>query len=1123
MNAAAKKHKKKRELKPGGGKPSEQLVTKSLADNTYHGIIREGNLGSQFLESSCARYSWASGVKYEGPFVASQIEGRGKFTWPDGSAYEGELLGGKRHGDGSYVSADGTARYDGQWRNGKREGLGRLTYSPDGSSFYEGGWKDGQKHGQGKQLWHSGNLYEGHWELGKMRGLGTMIWKIGPSGGCEQYTGQWENNLPHGEGTHTWLNSIPDRLITAASASRPASAPSPSPVVQVQQQLHNRYTGQWVWGKREGFGKFFYANGAVYEGQWKNHVKQGMGKHTLEDGRVYEGLFEDDRVAGVDQAVSFAGNFNEENPICRCTDLRDIEILAFPLDRKAMPLTTGSGVGYTSTEKIMREVYNLLLRHLGELREIYARYRMFLPGQAEDPYVLTTCQFWIFARDAGLITPSCTLARFDRAIFSGPRQIREANPEDAAEMRPLTPRNPGDRRGSCGDESRSSSELRIAGLVGTRSMMQEASPHSRMETDEASSPASTLPSPGGEWRAHIATLQAAPEDSVAEKEPEQTVEARDKVAPYSLGRKFLRTDAQLKAENVVNVHKPERALLFRHFLESTVRLAVVRFPHERGLEPQVKRLFKEHILPNSSAASKSDELFAFLVQKDIAERLQELEPSLHNVFRRLTLQEPLGKGSASVEEATDSAEASISEAADPLSPCGDLGSQRRRYHIRGKTDKTLRVKDVLRLLDFMGLLKPVVPEVTQSMGQQLADGVDSTRPQPVVRGDDSEGPALDDNEHSDEDEDGSGGSVAADDDVLGILEDKSTKFTKSLPFTGPPARPPRVPMRKITTPESSILNPGLNVIPEASLLKRGLSTPPGGEGKRLDIQDRRVKEDAPTAAVTRSGSTNPEHNAMQAAPQAQGQGQAKRRGDKVIKDGDGGRKGKVATPVQPKVTAADFAPVDHGVTTLEVLQLLSEVLSPAALLQISWETKAGFIAEPLSWHQDDAQPISENLSVLEYAETEIVFAEFVRLLVRMADLGTRTDPNLCKRFSFADRVEGFLRFVFLPSMRTPYTAPAPVPAAAAGTRKMSSSSDGAKSKQGDLGQGAGGAESAKSPEEAAEGADVTQDCDAEKLPVQDAPPPEPKLWRGYEFTGPPGADTPRRWPKSYDAEVMDWE
>jgi len=430
------------------------------------------------------------------------------------------------------------------------------------------------------------------------------------------------------------------------------------------------------------------------------------------------------------------------------------------------------------------------------------------------------------------------------------------------------------------------------------------------------------------------------------------------------------------------------------------------------------------------------------------------------------------------------------------------------------------------------------------MGEQLAEGIESTRPQPVIVGEDEE-PALDDNERSDEDEEGSGGSMAADEDVIGMLEDKTTKFVKaSSPFApAAPSRPPRVPLRKMIAqpaiPEASLLNPGVNVIPEASLLKRGLVTPPGVEKRAANrdeplsaLPDRRTKEEAPSLPAPKNDRslTVPErqdHLPVQAPSQPQSQSQAKRRVEKGFKEApaDAGRKGKVSTPLQPKVTAADLAPMDHGMTLLEVLQLLSEVLSPSSLLQISWETKQGLITlEPTSWQQDNIQPIAESLSVLEYLETEIVFPEFVRLLVRMADLGTRNDPNLCKRSSFADRVEGFLRFVFLPAVRTPYISPATATAAIIGARKMSSSSDGAKSKQGDSSQGAGGGEPAKSPEDAAaaEGADGMQEADAEKPPVQ-VPMPEPKFWRGYEFTGPPGTDAPRRWPKSYQTDFMDWE
>ena len=54
-------------------------------------------------------------------------------------------------------------------------------------------------------------------------------------------------------------------------------------------------------GKRDGYGIFFYSNGAKYEGTWKDNNKDGFGIFTYNDGRKYIGLFKGDNFCGNEQ------------------------------------------------------------------------------------------------------------------------------------------------------------------------------------------------------------------------------------------------------------------------------------------------------------------------------------------------------------------------------------------------------------------------------------------------------------------------------------------------------------------------------------------------------------------------------------------------------------------------------------------------------------------------------------------------------------------------------------------------------------------------------------------------------------------------------------------------------
>ena len=55
--------------------------------------------------------------------------------------------------------------YKGEWKNGKPNGLGVMTY-PDGHK-YVGEWKNGKYNGQGTFSWSNGNKYVGEFKDGK--------------------------------------------------------------------------------------------------------------------------------------------------------------------------------------------------------------------------------------------------------------------------------------------------------------------------------------------------------------------------------------------------------------------------------------------------------------------------------------------------------------------------------------------------------------------------------------------------------------------------------------------------------------------------------------------------------------------------------------------------------------------------------------------------------------------------------------------------------------------------------------------------------------------------------------------------------------------------------------------
>ena len=131
-------------------------------------------------------------------------------TYADGSFYEGEWKDRLRHGKGTYKYGgtynDGENRdvYKGEWKDNSRHGKGKLIYK-DGS-FYEGTWEDGMpRHGKGTYKYggtynygENRDVYEGEFRDGKFHGQGKLIYKDG-----SVYEGTWENGMPrNGKGTY---------------------------------------------------------------------------------------------------------------------------------------------------------------------------------------------------------------------------------------------------------------------------------------------------------------------------------------------------------------------------------------------------------------------------------------------------------------------------------------------------------------------------------------------------------------------------------------------------------------------------------------------------------------------------------------------------------------------------------------------------------------------------------------------------------------------------------------------------------------------------------------------------------------------------------------------------------
>ncbi|RDY22672.1 hypothetical protein CHF27_012245, partial [Romboutsia maritimum] len=59
------------------------------------------------------------------------------------------------------------------------------------------------------------------------------------------------------------------------------------------------YKGEFIDGKKSGFGICIFANKERYEGLWKDDKMHSVGKYTFSDGGIYSGDFKDGVIEGL--------------------------------------------------------------------------------------------------------------------------------------------------------------------------------------------------------------------------------------------------------------------------------------------------------------------------------------------------------------------------------------------------------------------------------------------------------------------------------------------------------------------------------------------------------------------------------------------------------------------------------------------------------------------------------------------------------------------------------------------------------------------------------------------------------------------------------------------------------
>ena len=254
-------------------------------------------------------YPYTDGRVLFGFVVDGKSEGPGIMKRSDGSVlYEGEYRNGKRNGQGAYFWEPGSAaiRYEGSWADDQFHGQGTMFYADE--KVYDGSWARDVREGAGREYgpfiaegapelpdgihdragtpedqWKRRErlyLYDGQWKAGKRSGHGILTTACRIGMGYEKvYDGLWQDGRRHGAGTETWY-------ATMGTDYRDA-----------QYEVEFVYEGTWDSGTlREG--REFYRGRLVYEGGFQERSYSGAGTLYREDGGRFVGQFQSGKPLG---------------------------------------------------------------------------------------------------------------------------------------------------------------------------------------------------------------------------------------------------------------------------------------------------------------------------------------------------------------------------------------------------------------------------------------------------------------------------------------------------------------------------------------------------------------------------------------------------------------------------------------------------------------------------------------------------------------------------------------------------------------------------------------------------------------------------------------------------------
>jgi hypothetical protein len=135
---------------------------------------------------------YGSDGQYDGDFLNGMRHGKGKHTFR-GELYDGEWKWDKRHGWGKLTTTEGTV-ISGEWKEDHEHGFITIV-DRKGPIVDEGEFRNGKRQGLGRQIFESGDMYDGGWCEGKLDDRGVYYFANG-----DKLYGMWKKGIYHGVG-----------------------------------------------------------------------------------------------------------------------------------------------------------------------------------------------------------------------------------------------------------------------------------------------------------------------------------------------------------------------------------------------------------------------------------------------------------------------------------------------------------------------------------------------------------------------------------------------------------------------------------------------------------------------------------------------------------------------------------------------------------------------------------------------------------------------------------------------------------------------------------------------------------------------------------------------------------